>query len=485
MTDLVTNDHYAPAVDATSVYETVESADDMFATVEEIQQLKEQGDLDQTSYLEQREGYDNSWRYHRNLKYKAEERITWEMALSKEQLEEGFRNIELNPNDPNQYVVAVRGVPLEFGWTSNWAKPNPTKESKVYTYCAMDELIEHLPGKDRVTKEQYPVKSPFPRMHYSKAKPDELHQFWANNTFLDPYATRTTFVQEDGEWVRQEERRSCRACVKTCEHFEGDDIGKDSVPKCSPSGRLLFVVFEVGIKNVADHNKDIINNPIKVDWKPIAEAGILGYDNTALTRPFVINLMGLGSSQMKSIGKGQHDLPVYLPGDISPNRPKDCILPDNNVKSVQEYFNWLHDPKAKDGRCVPSKNGKNLYPVMTELYIARLTEEKASKKVAPVFRPVAVGPNANFNGVSLKDYVFNAKLVLNHEAAVAKGEADDNMGGVPALPTTPSSNGGQALPAAVVEQPAQKPITVEAKSDPSANDLKQAAITAFTPPTFI
>lgn len=483
MTDLVTTDHYVEQAEAASVYETVDSADDLFASAEEIQQLAAQGDLDQTAYIEHSEGYDNSWRYHRIVKFKEEERINWEMKLSKEQIDEGFRGFELNPNDPNQNVVAVRGIPIEFGFTNSWSKSNPKKEGSQYTYCTTNELIEHLPGKDKTTKEQYPIKMPFPRMHFSKAKSNELHQFWTKNAHLDPYATRTTFQKDGEEWVRVEERRSCLECVKACEHFEGDDISADNTPRCRPTGRLLFVVFEVGIKNVTEHNKDIINNPIKIDWKPIAEAGILGYDNTPLTTPFVINLMGLGSSQMKSIGKGPYDLPVYLPGDIAPNRPKDCILPDNNVKSAEDYFNWLNDPKANDGRRAPGKNGKNLYPVMTELYIAKMTKVESNKKVAPVFRPVAVGPNAQFNGVSLKDYVFNAKLVLNHEAAVAQGN-NGAGGGIPLLPTTPSNgNSGQALPAAVVETPAPKPITVEASSEP-ANNLTKAAITAFTPPTF-
>lgn len=482
MTDLVTNDHYVQVAEALSVYEAVESADDLFASAEEIQQLAAQGDLDQTAYIEHSEGYDNSWRYHRIVKFKEEERINWEMKLSKEQEENGFRSFELNPNDPGQYVVAVRGIPIEFGWSNSWSKTNP-KTNKPYSYCTSTELIEHLPGKDRVTKEQYPVKMPYPRMHFSKAKADQLHQFWTKNAHLDPYATRTTFKQEGSEWIKEEERRSCLECVKACEHFEGDDISADNTPRCRPTGRLLFVVFEVGIKNVTEHNQDIINNPIKVDWKPIAEAGILGYDNTPLTTPIVINLMGLGSSQMKSIGKGPYDLPVYLPGDISPNRPKDCILPDNNVKSVEDYFNWLNDPKANDGRRAVDKNGKNLYPVMTELYIARMTKVESNKKVAPVFRPVAVGPRAEFNGVSLKDYVFTAKLVLNNEAAVAKG--GESAGGVPALPTSPSSNNGGALPAAVVEEPAPtKPLANVAASSEPANSLTKAAITAFTPPTF-
>jgi hypothetical protein len=482
MTDLVTTDHYVQQAEAISVYETVESADDLFASAEEIQQLAAAGDLDQTAYIEQSEGFDNSWRYHRIVKFKEIEGINWEMKLSKEQIDEGYRGFELNPNDPNQNVVAVRGIPLEFGFTNSFSKTNP-KTDKPYTFCTTDELIEHLPGKDRVTKEQYPIKMPFKRMHQSKLKPNEVEKiFWQKNAHLDPYATRTTFVKEGEEWVTVKERRSCLECVKACEHFDGDDISADGITRCRPTGRLLFVVFEVGIKNVTEHNKDFINNPIQVDWKPIAEAGILGYDNKPLVTPFVINLMGLGSSQMKSIGKGPHDLPVYLPGDISPNRPKDCILPDNNVKSVEDYYNWLNDPKAHDGRRGVDKNGKNLYPVMTELYIAKMTKVESNKKVAPVFRPVAVGPNAQFNGVSLKDYVFNAKLVLNHEAAVAQGN-NGVGGGIPLLPTTPSDNGSQALPAAVVETPAPKPITVEAKSEP-ANNLTRAAISAFTPPTF-
>lgn len=490
MSDLVTNNQevpieaYKPAVDAASIYEAVGSADDLFATEEEKQQLAAQGDLDQTAYVQEDNAYDISWRYHRQLSFKEEERLNWRMPLSKEQVEEGFREYELNPNDPNQNIVAVRGVPIEFGWTNTWSKPKPSAPAgKTYVYCTSDELVEKLPGKNRVTKDKYPVKAPYPRMHFSKAKQNELHQFWTKNSHFDLYATRVTYRQEGDELAREVERRSCLDCVKNCEHFEGDDISVDNAPRCRPTGRLLFVVFEVGIKNVTEHNQDIINNPIKIDWKPIAEAGILGYDNKPLTKPFVINLLGLGSSVMKSIGKGPYDLPVYLPGDIPPNRPKDCILPDNNVKSMQDYFDWLHDSKASDGRCVPQKGtGKNLYPVMTEIYIAKMTETQANKKVTPVFRTVAVGPRAEFNGVSLKDYVFNAKLVLNSEAATAEGNnAGDSVLTLPTLSTTP--NNGQALPAAVVETPATKPVTAEAKAEP-ANNLTKAAISAFTPPTF-
>lgn len=478
MTELLATQQTALLTEAPTVYDFVDSVDDLFATAEEQRQLAAQGDLDQTAYIEQNEGFDNSWRYHRIVKFKEEERINWEMKLSKEQEDKGFRNFELNLNDPNQYVVAVRGIPIEFGFTNSWSKSNPKKEGSQYTYCTTNELIEHLPGKDRVTKEQFPIKMPFKRMHQSKAKPNEVEKlFWGNNPHLDPYATRVTYHQEGGQWVRQEERRSCLECVKNCEHFEGDDISADNTPRCRPTGRLLFVVFELGIKNVTEHNKDVINNPIKVDWKPVAEAGILGYNNEPLTTPFVINLLGLGSSQLKSIGKGPYDLPVYLPGDIAPNRPKDCILPDNNVKSTEDFFKWLTDPKASDGRRMVDKTGKSLFPVMTELYIARMSRTESNKRVAPVFRPVAVGPNTEFNNVTLKEYVYNAKLVLNHEAAIAQGNSN---GGVPLLPTTTSSNG--ALAAVAVET-----ATTKTSSEPkpqTAASLTKAAISAFTPPVF-
>ena len=554
MTDLTV---YKEEVIAPSIYNTnINLEEDIFADADEVKELKQAGALDQSEYAADSEGggYDNSWRYHRVLKWGDSDIMNWKMNITKEQEEQGFSPIELNPNNPKHAVVAVRGIPLEFGWTPRWTKK--TEDNKYYGFCQGTKLVETFAGQTRVTEDSHPVKMPIKMMHQSKAKPNAPNYFWQNNPHLSLFAKRyasgslntklncevedltdgqiselkgllaeLSFYPKDKEkaytasiddalitalYSFQEANnlpaanlvdaalvtalqtankefkgriyqkdRSCLDCIKCGEHFEGDDIGADNVQRCRPDGQLLFVVFEVGIKNVTAHNEDPISNPITIDWVPVSEAGINSYTGQSLNQPFVIRVQGLGSSQLSSIGTKDFDLPVILPSQIKANRPKDCFLPDDNVLSTLDYYNYLNNKNATDGRRgVEKGTGKSLYPVMTEIYMAKLAKKTATKDYIPVFRPLLTGARTEYNGIKLGTYVATAKAVLVHEASSFDGDSGSSA---PAF--TPGAAPIAALPSAVSVETKPVESDVPANAVTATETLTPKAFRTFTPPT--
>lgn len=472
MTDLDQNNQLAlntAQVEAVSVYDTDFDNEDIFASDEQIAELKKEGLLDQQSYTNEEGGGggDPSWRYHRVVTFGDSDKFDWKVPLTKQQREDGCVDKELNFENPNQYVVAVRGIPLEMMWTTSWTKQDAA--GNYYAFCRANKLVEKLPGKVRVTNESHPVKEPFKMMHKSKKEPTSLNYFWQNNSHLELFASRCV-DKENGTY----EERSCMTCVRNGEHFEGDDIGAPNVQKCRPSGEMLFVVYELGIKDSSAFNDDPIENPININWVSVKEANVRSFDGGKLDRPFVIRMKGLGSSMMSDIGSGDYDLPVILPSHFKPKQPKKYFLPEDNVLSVQQYYRYLHDSKARDDRRAIEKTGKSLYPVMTEIYMAELHKKTATKDYIPVFRPVAVGRNTEFNGLPLAQYVKTAKAVLKHEALLASGDLT-NLD-TQSLPE--SGNNKQLTAAVAVESKTDNQPVTSAKQT-----LSPQAIGAFTPPS--
>lgn len=423
------------AIDADNVYDfDMSSVDDIFASDEEVAQLKKEGLLDQQEYVQESgQSGDAEWMYHRVVKFKDSDRFEWEVPLTKAQQEAGMRSKEVNPN--KHHFVAVRGIPLTFQYTMSWTKQ--TQDGKYYSFCRASKLVEDLGDKVRTTKGSHPLKSPVRMMHQDKNNPTELNYFWKNNTHLELFATRT--LDKDNKVY---EERSCLECVRRGEHFEGNDIGAPNVQKCRPDGELLFVVYELGLKDATAHIEDDLNQPVTVNWVSVKDAGITGFDGQPLDRPFVVRIKGLGTSQMASIGDGKYDLPVILPSHQKAYDPKTCFLPDDNVLSAQDFYKYLNG-KNSEGRRETAKNGLSLYPVMTEIYMTELKEKTATKDFIPVFRPIAVGKDTEYNGLSLASYVGTALMIAKHEEAIAKGS-----GSLFESPTLPPAN-NSVLPATV------------------------------------
>jgi len=472
MTELTVQETVKETIKAANAYEGVD-LEDLFASEDDIAELRASGSLDQTVYIQESKGgnYDNSWRYHRQLSFGDSDIFVWEMPLNKEQVEQGYRAKEININNPKHQVVAIRGIPIQFGWTPNWSKKFTTPDGKeqFYSFCKGTKLVNHETGT--VWEESHPIKMPVSRMYVGKKRSNELAFTWQNNPHLEVFATRTikTAGQEDVI-----EHRSCMDCVKNNQHFDGD-INAPNVDKCSISGELLFAVFELGIKDATNHLDDPATNFIDVNWVSVADAGIKGYDNKELDKPFILRVRGLGSSQLQDIGKGQYDMDVVLPSQYKPNQDKDTCLPDDNVLSTKQYWEWLHNKKEKGRVAVEKGTGRNLYPVITEVYLGKLAATQNTKNYAPVFRPVAVGATTEYSGLKIAEYVRTAKACLMHEEALAKGQSFEFKA------ITPSES--KALSAAVdntKEVKTNSPKVTEV--EPATKTMPNTALSAFTPP---
>ena len=414
--------------DANSIYE-LDLDGEFLATPEEVKVLEQKGELDQDYLLADYGEFDNSWRYHRVVKFKTESRLKWVVPTTAKERQEGVNNQELKDKAAH-LIVAVRGVPISFQYgLSLTEKIKENGEDKFIRSCQTVELIEHLGDADRKTTGSYPLKTPIKMIYKSKDEPHKLNSFFNRNKHLDLIAERVDPVTK-----KKETGRRCIDCIQRGEYYKGD-ISQDNIPKCRPDGHLLFCVFELGIKDTTAYEEDDINNPVTVKWTSIKDAGIIQNNGQLLDRPFIIRLEGLGASQLSKIGNDTYDLPVILPSHIKAGQSRDCYLPDDNVLSTQEFYDWLTDDKtAVDGRSSKGKKGNRIYTNITELYITKLAKVVYTKDVAPVFRPIAVGPDTDYNGLSIKEYVRTAYSILQYEAAIARGEAVDLD--IVKLPTT-------------------------------------------------
>lgn len=417
---------------STSLYD-VSSSDDIFASVEEVQELAASGGLgaDLTVSTEGGGGekYDNSWARHRRVKFGKQDRFVWEFPLNKELLEEGYETVELNESDPNHHFVAFEGVPISFNYGFRLSSNNGM--TTVCNTCSMVETRAGMP--DRVTESDNPLPLPLKSPFWSRKKsPDRPNWVLERNPHLELQARRRKTIlstDEDGKTVKTETQEiiSCLDCIRAKDYTHTDDNGFETV--CSVNGYMLFAVTSVGIKDVTAHLEDPVSNPITVRWVDIKDAGLKTWDGTPLDKPFIIRVEGLGSSQLNPIGKGQYDIPVILPEDIKPKGKKTCYLPSKaTILSTGEFYNWLTDPKESE-RFAVSKQGNRIFTTLTQMYIAPLTKEIFSKAFVPVFVPVATGRNTEVNGVTIGDYVKTALLTLNSEKEAAENRSSSALSG--------------------------------------------------------
>ena len=474
---------------APSLY-NINDAENLFAEAEEVEALKQSGLLGHefnTQEASQGGGYDRSYTFHRFVKFGQSDRFEWKKPLSKALKEAGYSEEELLSSDPNQHVVAVRGIPISFNYGFRYARNNG-KETVCQTYKLIEKLSN---GTERVTNSQNPLKMPIKSAFWSKNKPDHLNWVLERNPQLDLHAKRlemVTSVDANGKEVVEKKWNDirCADCVAQQMYREGTD-------SCGSNGYLLFCVYEVGIKDCKDHINDPIKNPPLIRWLPITEAGLRAWNNEPLNHPFIVRLEGLGASQLNDVGpdKTKYQIPVILPSQQArANARKTCYLPDDNVMSAGQFYNWLTAQNAADGRSDMSKNGNRLFTTITELYIAELHETVATKKFFPVFRPIATGRNTDYHGHPVSDYVKTAIQVLNAERELA--EAGDKDGGqtmvngngaAAALSAAPNStpngdNGNGVEMAAAVVQPQTNGTGMSA----AVAKIKNAAVNAYSAP---
>lgn len=431
--------------------------DDLFATAEKIAELKEEGQLDQVLEIDlgQQDGFDNSWRYHRTVSIGKTELINWSVPLTKEEKKERTGQ-ELNPNKAAHQFVAVRGIPIMFQYG---AQLSISDGSNTKTVCRTKALVEHMATGDRTTKGTQPLKTPISRMHFSNKEYTRPFYFFEKNKHVELIAER--YDQESETWVE----RKCLDCISQGEHFIGD-IAKSESPRCRPNGSLLFCVYELGVKDTDAHEEDDINNPITIKWVSVDEANIRQEDGTPLNRPFILRLRGLGASQLAKIGTGKYDIPVVLPSHMKPNQAKTCYLPDDNVMSTQEFYDWLTDKKGFGIRHRVTGNGNLVFTAMTELYSGQLTETRYNSNYCPVFRPVKLEEGNTWNGIRIEEYVKGAIAIMQHEAAASQGSTNN-------LELTPSTTEQKAIASSEVKED-NGTVTPSKSTSKTSDKAKQA-----------
>lgn len=472
---------------SSSIYE-MDFGDELYASPEEIKELAKEGELDQLAYLQKEYESDGSyrepnWKFHRRLKFGKSELIEWTIPLSKAEKNAGKRANELNTLNPKHQILGLRGIPIKFEYGLG------AKDEAGRFACQTIKLIEHL-DEDRETVGLQPLKKYVERVYYSKDKPNKPSFFFENHPHLDLYAQRRyknePTINENGEkedpkFPYRWETRRCLDCIAKQEYTYKEDEDSKEALSCRPVGSLLYAVFEVGIKDSTKHLESDVDHPVDIRWISVKDLEVkdLQGDEGPLNRPFIVRLEGLGSSQLSKIGTGEWDLPVKLPSHFKPNEPKTYFLPDDNVMSTKEFYDFLHERRGV-GRVDFSVSGSALYSVFTELYIAELSTQKGNKDFAPVFRPVVIGKETEYNGRKIRDYVREAYSVMKFEAELSQGSAGTYTS--PELNSIPEHN----LPAATSQansRVSKNPASAPAVQQSAVNTYNSRALNAYTPPT--
>jgi hypothetical protein len=378
-----------------------------------------------------REKYDKTWSAHRQTKIGKHCYISWRFPSTKKQRDAGaVPPEELNDYNPKHKVVAVRGIVVGYNFGFQLSEGEGASSKVV---CRTTKLIEHTPKGDIVTNGNRPLTFPVSQIHKSKASPTEL-----NNRLqgFDLYGSRGPVGSNSEDKVTT--TRTCQECVAAGENYIGtpDQFSstKLNIPKCSMSGELLFVVFQLGIEDFSELLEDPVNGKGKVRWSAIGDCDIQTLDgdgnSVKLDRPFVLRLDGITKTQLWSIGKGQYDRPVLLPDSGSSK----CILPARRddkggyaLYTCGDYFDYLNDSRFYGTRA-KVWNGVAVYPVVTELYSGRLKENQYQSDFIPVLSPV--DPDAEQDIVSAgidwtpNDWVKTALRVVKAERDAANSDSN-------------------------------------------------------------
>jgi hypothetical protein len=419
-----------------------EDVTSLYASEEEVAQLAKEGELGQEFMLKQvgqgggGKKYDNSWSYHRTIRIGKKEYLEWSANPTKEERESGLIGEELDLDDPSQQFVAVRGIILKYEWGAE-LRGNHNGNSKLV--CRTTGLIEKLPGKDRVSVSNHPIKQPFKMMHKNRQEKSTPNYFFINNPHLIPQAERYDLSRYNAEnlseYYKSAQPRNCLDCIRCGENSMQFDDGEGL---CKPVGQVLMCVFQLGRKDTTRYNEDNFENSIDIEWVDVADANIQDYRGETLDRPFILCIDRIGKSQLESVGSGKWDIPVKLPKDFDAKRRKSYYLPNDNVMSIGDYYKWLHSKDGAGHRIRSHKAGFPVYPVMTELYSAKLKQEQYTKDYAPVFNPVPLDEDGCFNGIHIDQFVNAALRVARQEADKANGKEVD-FSAVNAIAPAPKS----------------------------------------------
>lgn len=424
----------------------------------------------------------NLWRAHVQTWLGKSDRITWTYPINIEErkkLESTGQGEyeEVSTSAPQHHFVGVRGIVLKTGYGRKLKRPKEGDAKTMETVCHTTMLENEISGQ--TITDRMPMEVPLGMIHWNKDNPHELNRWLANRPYLKLYGSRPPVGM--GDEAKTSKVRTCAECVAAGDHYIGtlEEFvdPKKSIPKCSLDGYMLFCVFQLGL---LDSSQVLQGGKVQVKWVDVKDAQLTRQlpdgSTEPRTAPFILKINGLTNVQHWDLGSGNFKRDIVTTG-------KQCVLPDGaKVYSWGEYFNkYLH---AKNVSSEPRKldlSGTTVYPVVTDLVMAKLKNDEYQASHLPVYSPV-LDPEVIDRGEGLTqlDWLQAALQCLQYEEALVRGEVVSSSpnalpGEAPEVISNDSSAQAKVIePAATTNAPAQ-----QAAAPP------KTSFAAFSPPPTI
>jgi hypothetical protein len=415
---------------------------------------------------------DPLWKAHVTAYLGKSDRITWVYPTTKEEriaAEKSGEGIyeEVSPSAAEHHFVGVRGIVLKVSYGRKLNRPKPGTANEFETICHTTALVNEMTGQ--TVTERLPMEIPLSQIHHNKDNPHNLTPWLESRPYLKLYGSRPPVGTEEG--VKTNKTRTCAECVAAGEHYIGSleefiDSSK-STPKCSLDGNMLFCVFQLGL---LDSSQVLKGGKSQVKWIDVRDAQLTVKrpDGTMeeRTTPFIIKIAGLSSVQHWELGSGKFKRDIVTTG-------KNCYLPENaKLHSWGEYFNnYLHAKAGGEIRALDIK-GNTVYPVVTDLMMAKLKNDEYQASHLPVYTPV-LDPDviSRGEGLSQLDWMKAALQCLQYEQDLVKNGSAQ---------TSPDALPGEAP--AVLPSAKKEPVESAPDAPAAAPEAPKSTFAAFTAP---
>jgi hypothetical protein len=267
--------------------------------------------------------------------------------------------------------------------------------------------------------------------------------------------------------------RTCAECVAAGEHYIGtleEFIDpKKSTPKCSLDGYMLFCVFQLGI---LDSSQVLRGGNAQIKWVDINDAQLIkrlpNGEQVPRTGPFILRINSLTAVQHYSLGTGSFKHDILTNG-------KNVYLPQNApLYTWGDYLkNYLLAKNVSGEKRALSLGGTTVYPVVTDMMLAKLRNDTSYATHIPVYTPVLdQGVIERGQDLTQLDWLQAALQCLQQEETLTKGDVSDLE-----VITLPGES-----PSVVADTIGIAPSTSKSKEEVAAAAPPKSSFAAFAPP---
>jgi hypothetical protein len=421
---------------------------------------------------------DRRWQAHVEAKFGTSDRLSWAFPITKAERErlakEGLEEFSEVTAAAQHHFVALRGVVVKVAYGF---RMSGKVGDKFTTLCQTTELIDQDSGK--TITDNHPLEIPINSISQSKKNPHTINNWFGERPWLTLKGSRPPVGTP--EEVKTSETRTCADCVAAGEHYVGTleqfQAPNTEITKCKLEGYFKFCVFQIGI---LDSSNVLKGGKPTIKWVDVKDAELtyhhpLGFEGQR-EAPFIIKVNGMGPVQHRSLGTGEYERDIITSG-------RQCYLPEGaQLYSWGDYYrNYLNARNVSGEPRRLALRGNTVFPVVTELHLAKLKKTEFGATHLPVFCPVT-DPNIISRGEGLTqiDWLQTALQCLQYEEALINGEVKPDDASPKALPKTATADEyGSLTGAAPITEPVAE---TEAVATEVVEEKPTTSFSAFTAP---